>query len=530
MFGLSLSYPLPEPSYYYNLSKSPSAVSDDTSAMPMYTLKNLLNEPDEFYGNLYTVDWFMKPPAWKHLPWVIYQEFVEATELKTGVWHITKLLANSDRTIFRTSEGASYGNFNVFVSTPKGRTFSTDGYVYAQAPGRQYKISLFSGITKISAFEDERVDGTISLKIPSSFYDTNESGEFIDTDTDFYIVFFPVLDESNLHGFGEYLVPKFEAGIKDVGWNLPNYEVKVVDDTHLVCEQQMLTVSDAAYNPEVYYRDESLIVISPFVVNLKSSQPYGYLVSYTYNTPDKYQDVVEQNYLGDGSPFVSYGVAFVPLGGSKFNESADYLLNYFAPLNLLLPGDTIQLLPYKYERIAFLQAPEGQSIGMEGPIGLNNSVTTISKFSFASGVRTGLLCAKTGVKTGEGLVSGIFIDTTNNSAPVLTTGLPEGSRAFVNGRREDALTDSDVAGFVFVGATVCPQIPSKSETNGYLYLACVNADLDISYFSGEFYSAVGFPAPLTPFQINAAMKKYNITAEPTKYNSNFNTDSYVQAY
>ena len=355
MFGRFLSINPPQPELLFDVKREHKANSDYPEGYPsLHDFSH--NDCFATYQN-----GILKSPELYYNPWnLTASSRCEATQPFQGIWHVTKLTPpttdgyNSILFSCSVSTFKGIGNkFGIFISKPEGREFDSTALFYNgnDDTGEPFfRQSVIEGMNIIDLSEvHENPNLFWRLKVPESFYNRDESGGLLETETDFYVVFFPVLDESNCNGYGEYLVPKFEAGIKDVGWNLPNYEVKVVDDTHLVCEQQMLTVSDAAYNPEVYYRDETLIVISPFVVNLKSSQPYRYIVQYSYSISGKYQDIVEQDYLGDGSPFVSYGVAFVPLEGSKFNESTT-LVNYFAPLNLLLPGDTIQLLPYNYDR------------------------------------------------------------------------------------------------------------------------------------------------------------------------------------
>lgn len=361
MFSRFLSINPPQPELLIDISREHKANSDYPDGYPSlhdFSHNNCFATYQQ--GNL-------KSPEFYYNPWRILRTELgaEYQELKTGVFHITKLPAKPQFNLADIScDIANFKGFGskigIFISSDKPfvdsdikpRVIIMDGANGTNYQGAQ-KLNAGMNIWDLTNepvdINPEESGRGAYVSFPNSWWDVEEDGTPVITPCDIYLVFFPVLDESNCNGYGEYLVPKFEAGIKDVGWNLPNYEVKVVDDTHLVCEQQMLTVSDAAYNPEVYYRDESLIVISPFVVNLKSSQPYRYIVQYSYSISGKYQDIVEQDYLGDGSPFVSYGVAFVPLEGSKFNESTT-LVNYFAPLNLLLPGDTIQLLPYNYDR------------------------------------------------------------------------------------------------------------------------------------------------------------------------------------
>lgn len=529
MFGLSLSYPLPEPLVHYDVSANPTAISDLDASAPAVL-------PD-LSGNgldLSAENWNMKAPAWKYNPWkVIDNTRVEYQELKTGIFHITKLLVNSYGSVFNCKEtlySAPGSVMAIYSSWDKDLILSLYNL---QESGTVTRISLIhKGMNIITLPEFEFPNEYPFINIKKEDYDTDDEGNPIDTPVDFYIVFFPVLDESKAYGFGEYLVPKFSVGIPEEGWFLYGSELQLVDNTHLVCVQQTLTTSDGSYRPGIYYRDEHLIVVNPFVVNLKSTVPYEYSVTYSYDYPHgEYQDVLYQQYSADGSPYISYGVAFTPLPGRSFNVDTDNFICSLGPCSYFYPGDMVQLLPYNYDHLTFLPTPLG---GFNIRFSLDNSNTEykilsthIAKFSFGPDSESSV------IKSGSsGDMSGIFFNSNEGvETPALSSYDLMVSQPFnyatVNGQRLANCTDRDLVDTVFVGSTVW--IPSTYLSNFDASIFSVKSSGNFSYAKGTFYAAVCFAEALTPFQINAAMKKYNIIAEPTKYNSNFNTDSYVQA-
>lgn len=513
MFGLSLSYPLPEPLVHYDVSANPTAISDLDSSTPAVL-------PD-LSGNgldLSAENWNMSAPAWKFNPWVVVSNRVEATELKTGVWHVTKLTppstSDNERIVFQCDMNSFVGlgtKFNIFVSCPAGKTFQGAEFYISTADGSStdIMISLQEGVTLIDLSQLSSVQGTNAyVRIPASFYSQDTSGGLLETETDFYLVFFPVLDESKAYGFGEYLVPKFDA---DGGpWFLQGY-FSVEGNVATCTSYRTDSFNIGGIDLEVYYYDKHIIVANPFVINLKVSNSVNYELGLNYyGMGANYDDDTPlpghgTKYLPNGEPFKFYGSAVV----GEF--MLDAVVASFTPTGYFYEGDTIQLLPYNYDHLTFLPFSFGGK-NLSFTIYSNTEHKTLSthiaKFSFSTD------CVSSAIKSDStGRISGIFFDSREGrEVPALSSYDLMVSKELllstVNGQRVVNCTDNDLVDTVLVGSTVWK--PSNVLDSFSANIFRVKASNNISYAKGTFYSAVCFTEALTPWQINAAMHQYEI--------------------
>ena len=273
MFGRFLSINPPQPELLFDVKREHKANSDFPDGYPSLQ--------DFSHNNCFATyqNGILKSPELYYNPWFIGDAYAgaEYQELKTGVFHITKLgtkqnFLQADLAV-NISQFRGFGSkLGIFISSDKPFVSENLPYVLINnqtggfAQGYQYlnKGMNIWDLTNepVNINPSETARGAY-LVFPSSWWNTDESV----TPCDIYVVFFPVLDESECNGYGEYLCSKFN----DSFWNKKVEEIVLSDDGLTVDTTLATDAYDLLYSPTPYYSDEYIIVYSPEFLNVYSS-------------------------------------------------------------------------------------------------------------------------------------------------------------------------------------------------------------------------------------------------------------------
>lgn len=267
MFSRFLSINPPEPELLFDVKREHKANSDYPEGYPSLhdfshngcfaTYQNgILKSPELHYNT-----WILTAP-----------NRCEAVELKTGVWHVTKLTpptTNGFNSILFSCPSSTFiglgTKFGVYISKPEGKEFGSSLFYNMNETNEEMLFSqyLFEGMNVVDLSMVPEMSGGFHwhLKVPESFYNRDENGGLLETETDFYVIFFPVLDESNCNGYGEYLLPKFN----DNFWDL-DLESQI-SNNGLTLNNHGVNLNSGKIVP--YYDNGKICVISPMFFNFR---------------------------------------------------------------------------------------------------------------------------------------------------------------------------------------------------------------------------------------------------------------------
>ena len=267
MFSRFLSINPPEPELLFDVKREHKANSDYPEGYPSlhdFSHNNCFATYQS--GNL-------KSPELYYNRWNFTAGRCEATQLATGVYHVTKLTpptTNSFNSILFSCSVSSFkgvGNkFGIYVSKPEGRDFDSSALFYSgndDTGERFFDQLVVEGMNIIDLSEvHENPNLFWRLKIPESFYNKDESGGLLYTETDFYVVFFPVLDESQCNGYGEYFLPKFNDNFWDI-----ELASSTISNNGLTLNNHGVNINSGKIVP--YYDNGKICVISPMFFNFR---------------------------------------------------------------------------------------------------------------------------------------------------------------------------------------------------------------------------------------------------------------------
>lgn len=211
---------IPLPAVYYDINKQllPNSVSYYGAD---YFIDFSGNNLHATVQNLNHVN-----PEWVFNSWVSHSETIEATSPYDGVFHVTKLLTVQKRTTAFYIGLSNFVGFNskisIFINKPAGKenasnaSFSMGDSSWAETPFTQI---LTEGVNVIevpeSSIFDSQYTNIARIAIPEDWWDHDEAGNRIETNTDFWVVFFPVYDQSKAVGYPTYAVSDFTSN----DWN-----------------------------------------------------------------------------------------------------------------------------------------------------------------------------------------------------------------------------------------------------------------------------------------------------------------------
>lgn len=263
---------IPLPAVYYDINKQ--------------LLQNQGNYGTDYFidfsgNNLHAVVQNLNPvsPDWVFNSWKFYSDVIEATSPYGGVFHVTKLLKNQKRaTVFFINLNDFVGfnsKISIFINKPAGKenasdaTFSMGDISWAETPFTQ---TLTEGVNVIdipssNAF-DSQYTNIARVIIPDDWWDQDENGIRLETNTDFYIVFFPVYDQSKAVGYPTRAVSDFTNN----DWN----EMSTSNNVSIINYYKVDTTEcSKAYNfrntaaTNIQYSTSNVFVIRPFKARFK---------------------------------------------------------------------------------------------------------------------------------------------------------------------------------------------------------------------------------------------------------------------
>lgn len=353
MFSRFLSINPPEPELLIDIKRENKANSDYSDTGYPY----IHNYGSKGGGAAYAcLAANLKSPELYYNPWRILraEAGAEYQELKTGVFHITKLPAKPQFNLVDIScDIAKFKGFGsklgIFISSDKPfvasdirpRVIIMDGANGTNYQGAQ-KLNAGMNIWDLTNepvnINPEESGRGAYLSFPNSWWNTDESGNPAVTPCNIYVIFFPVLDESQCNGYGEYLCPKFNNAV----WRKDSQNIVVSDDGLIVDTTQSEHFWDLRIVPEAYYKDDYIAVYSPEFFNVSCAQNINIITEFRGITGDGSTERIGTEQVigrttGTNVPFYG-GVAF------KNSYDAVYLQFYFSATGVFT------MLPYNNDR------------------------------------------------------------------------------------------------------------------------------------------------------------------------------------
>ena len=364
---------IPLPAVYYDINKQ--------------LLTNRGNNGTDYFidfsgNNLHATVQNLNPvnPDWVFNPWVAHSEAIEATSLYTGVFHATKLLTDQKRTTCFYVGLSNFVGFNskisIFINKPAGKenasnaSFSMGDSSWAETPFTQ---GLTEGVNVIevpeSSIFDSQYTNIARIAIPEDWWDHDEAGNRIETNTDFYVVFFPVYDQSKTVGYPTYAVSDFTQN----DWNERGTANKVsiisyykVDTTE--CSYPYVFRNLTSKNLE--YSTSNVFVVRPFKARFKRHDGENISVGIDLRG---YKNGIDSiiKFMGTGSSTGEITVDFP--GYVVFSETPytnPYVIIYLSPVGVYeqLPLETYfqfskSIMEYIEGHYCYAQIPESPNFG-----------------------------------------------------------------------------------------------------------------------------------------------------------------------
>ena len=262
---------IPLPAVYYDIDRQ--LLTSDRNYGTNYFI--------DFSGNnLHAVVQNLKPinPDWVYNSWSTHGTAIEATSPAAGVFHVTKLLGNPLTNGVFYIELKDFVGFNskisIFINKPAGKENASNALFRMKSlSGEDISFSqiLTDGVNVIeipesSSFDIE--DPMAEVVIPDDWWDKDENDNAIETNTDFYVVFFPVYNQSKTVGYPTYTLPDFTNSSWDELENSNNVSIinyYKVDTT--ACSTPYDFRNDASTN--LQYSTSNVFVIRPFKARFK---------------------------------------------------------------------------------------------------------------------------------------------------------------------------------------------------------------------------------------------------------------------
>lgn len=347
MFSRFLSINPPEPELLFDVKREHKANSDYPEGYPSlhdFSHNNCFATYQQ--GNL-------KSPELYYNPWDVSAapQGIEYTQLATGVFHITKLgVKENFQQADMAADNSSFKGFGskmgIFISSDKPFIPENRPYVLINdsfGGHTQGWQALNSGMNiwdltnvPVNSNPEESLRGAY-LSFPNSWWNLEEDGTPAITPCDIYVVFFPVLDESNCNGYGEYLVPKFDNAV----WTKNSENIVISNNGLTVDTTEAEYYYDIRYVPQPYYEDDYIAVYSPEFLNISCAENRN-IIAEPRGVKGETSEIIGTNQsigrtTGTNAPFY---------GGVVFKNSYDsvYLQFYFTAKGVFT------MLPYNNDR------------------------------------------------------------------------------------------------------------------------------------------------------------------------------------
>ena len=537
MFGNLLSINPPSPDLWYDVGAQEKANSDFITDESNLLSNAVLTDWSGNQKNGSFINYTAKSPELYYNPFSILGERCQGTEIKPGVWHITKLTPsgtsstsdNSFEAILLNCIGTSFkglgSKFGIYLGAPKGSEYSdTASFAMFQISKGDGSATTFyqhleGGMNVVDLTNTLYVntEDKCYIAISLDFFNKAENGNIAYTETDFYIVIFPVLDESESNGFGEYLIPKFNQNTSSQttsGYWINEQQISVPQDGITIdttnCTQDWSF--RLLYDP--YFENNDISVFSPHFLCFKSTESGKYVYNHIHKVNSSGDSLYLAKTLGvaNGQNLTTYGNVV-----SKNSETTCYELIYFSK-------SIMRLLPYNNDclTVRWSNLFSGNWI----KIGEDNNPTTkcktiITKFNnLKNGGTTNIMRNSAPVNDQESFI-GFTVDPNSiQSDPAFDSIWNHGSQSktgvsYLNGCKQSRLTgikDQDLLNQTVIGAVVnLSDIDYQPNINGTLFSDrhIINGVVThYNAFDGKFYALIGWDNPLTTWQIAYATKKY----------------------
>lgn len=502
MFSRFLSINPPEPELLFDVKREHKANSDYPEGYPSLH--------DFSHNNCFATyqQGYLKSPELYYNPWTTMGNLFEGVELKQGVWHITKLTPsnNDSNSLFYCTLGDFKGyrhKFGIFLSATAGEisTYDDESYPFSRA--------LVPGMNIVDLSNLAGAEAPWYFKISDAIYNKDEAGNLLETDVDIYVVFFPVLIESNCNGYGEYLVPKFD----NAAWRKGSENIVISDDGLTADITQSEHAWDLRIVPDAYYKDDYIAVYSPEFLNISCTQNIEIISEFRGIIGDSSKLIGNRQVIGRTT-----GTNVPFYGGVAFKNSYDlvYLQFYFNAKGVftMLPynngGFTVSYSGNK-TNIATIQVSE--TVPFHDKCELQTLITKYRNTYQGSSI----LYRNEVLSTNEDLL-GIYGFRLNTYAEDKSNyshrhciidpaqGRWENLVSYCNNTIvTNQITDYELLYKDTVSAVVLlnKEITSEDCTDtGCRLFSCHNG---INCFSGQFYYLIAFKERLTPWQIAWAL-------------------------
>lgn len=460
-------------------------------------------------------------PQWVNNPWTTVRDLgvrFEGEELKTGVWHITKIGLDEVGTVITDplpilfqcmwSQWKSYySKFGIWITTPEGKTWDNSGYFY-MSDGETLiaHTILHEGYNEIDLTESKYISNNITsswwfrLRIPSSFYNHDSEGNLLTTATDFYIVFFPVWDTYQDNTLGTYTT------------NFNDWSINAsASDVNISTDGLSVTYTGSGWGVqkqvEPYYVDENVFISHPQNFAFLKSNNSAFIVENRRLLNSDTQRLNQHSIIRNGAYYEYTGEVF-----TYNNQELDMprTLFYFE-----FPG-TYTIRPYQPElhipryKIHTTQIIDVQNSDGSDLIG-ENYQTLLVDFS-------NLYLGPTSVFVNENAQAialnyvGFRPNSNKDAEPNMTFEKCFNDNingvTYLNGQRNNQIESYDILGQRNCGAVMSNEVNPDSN-NVVSICSYINLDNQRECgFSGRLYKVMAFKEKLTTWQINYLIKKY----------------------
>ena len=520
MFNLSLSYPTPSPKLFFDIEGGGTINPTDNSVVEF---NDLSGNNRKAILNGYTY----QNPQWVNNPWTTINDLgvrFEGKELKTGVWHITKIGLNEVGTVnedylhiifecYFSQLITYYGKLGIWITKPKNKTWDGNATISINDGDTWlYGESLHEGYNEINLSKSDWINYhnnkyVYRLAIPYSFYDRDEQGNLLTTATDFYVVFFPVWNTYQDNTLGVYT-----TNFND--WVLSQNEV-----FELNVSKDGLSVTYSGYGwgfqPRItpYYTDKNIFVSHPQNFAFLNPNYTPFMVENRLRLYDQTSRLNQQAITRKGNYYEYTGEVF-----TYNNQEISTPITLFFFQN----AGSYTILPYQPELyIPLHKVQSSQTIDIQNSDGSNltgeNYQTILVDFS-------NLYVGPTSIFVNENAQDDINVNYQGfrpDSRPDQETAMTFEECfhnnivgvTYLNGERNQQIKSNDILGQRNCGAVMSNEVnPDSSNIVSLCTWIGTNSDTGEPQrkcgFSGRLYKVMAFKEKLTTWQINCLIKKY----------------------
>lgn len=430
-----------------------------------------------------------------------------------GVYHVTKITPPGSPTnsvynmiLFSCPVSSFRGlgtKISVYISTPSGRTFSTDASFscYDGNTGKNvdfyYTLSSGMNVIDLTNIHSLTEGNNVYIKIPNSFCDKDAEGNFIATNTDFYIICMPVVDLSTHVGWAWW-----DPNVGDLtSWYnqtrtpatlINKNKVDITPCTYVWNFQKRITP---------IFEDDKIVVYPPFRTNFKGDNLYSASVdAHLYTSTD---DIIKSHTLFTKNE--DTGLVSVDYPGYVLFKGEDYSTSVLA---LSSNEKTVfEQVPNFYDFFQFKGmdgAPYFNILNKDGSYNRDAWNTIIMEFEAPNTLNN------TAEYYCQGNLGNIDINESQQGTELAYYyDVPEGSVCYINGQENTSITAVSLRG----KRTTVAIVGDNVTTNSMKYIGCVGTGSANDGSNGsstfKFYKFLAFKEKLTKEQLKKVYEKYD---------------------